>query len=220
MAADVFNVKLTQVSLVTKTDFDKSVSSLDSKIAASKTKYESIENEFKKWKTFDSSYFISKSYIEEDGAQNYFLFQPINKYFKVIASTDYVSLWKSKRLLVETIKPPATSDNSLIPALSYYGTKTRVKFAESCLKQPKLSYTHDPIVNIYIVYELGTSSSHNNDPTLKNCLFGAVTLNKNTLVKLTALSYFDLISMGILVIELDLIEDHFHFRVVVLVKMY
>ena len=48
LAADVFNVKLTQVSLVTKTDFDKSVSSLDSKIAASKTKYESIENEFKK----------------------------------------------------------------------------------------------------------------------------------------------------------------------------
>ena len=31
----------------------------------------------------------------------------------------------------------------------------------------------------YIVYELGASSSHNNDPTLKNCLFGAVTLTKN-----------------------------------------
>ena len=30
-----------------------------------------------------------------------------------------------------------------------------------------------------IVYELGASSSHNNDPTLKNCLFGAVTLTKN-----------------------------------------
>ena len=33
--------------------------------------------------------------------------------------------------------------------------------------------------NIYIVYELGTSSSHIDDPTLKNCLFGAVTLTKN-----------------------------------------
>ena len=32
---------------------------------------------------------------------------------------------------------------------------------------------------IYIVYELGASSSHNNDSTLKNCLFGAVTLTKN-----------------------------------------
>ena len=35
------------------------------------------------------------------------------------------------------------------------------------------------VVNIYIVFELGASSSHNNDPTLKNCLFGAVTLTKN-----------------------------------------
>ena len=33
--------------------------------------------------------------------------------------------------------------------------------------------------NIYIVYELSASSSHNNDLTLKNCLFGAVTLTKN-----------------------------------------
>ena len=35
------------------------------------------------------------------------------------------------------------------------------------------------VVNIYIIYELGASSSHNNDPTLKNCLFDAVTLTKN-----------------------------------------
>ena len=68
---------------------------------------------------------------------------------------------------------------SLTPALSYYGTKTRAKFAGSCLKQPKISYTHGKIVNIYIVYEPGASSSHNKDPTLKNCLFGAVTLTKN-----------------------------------------
>ena len=41
-------------------------------------------------------------------------------------------------------------------------------------------YTHSNIVNIYIIYELGASSSHNNDPTLKKCLFGVVTLTKNT----------------------------------------
>ena len=33
--------------------------------------------------------------------------------------------------------------------------------------------------NIYIFYEPGASTSHDNDPTLKNCLFGAVTLTKN-----------------------------------------
>ena len=56
----------------------------------------------------------------------------------------------------------------------------RVKFIGGYLKQPKVSYTHKTIVNIYIVYELGASSSNNNDPTLKNCLFGAITLTKNT----------------------------------------
>ena len=47
-------------------------------------------------------------------------------------------------------------------------------------KKAKVSYTHGKVVNIYIVYELGASSSYNNDPTLKNCLFVAVTLTKNT----------------------------------------
>ena len=55
----------------------------------------------------------------------------------------------------------------------------RVKFTGSCLKQQKFPYTHKTIVNIYIVYELGASTSNDNDPTLKNCLFGAVTLTKN-----------------------------------------
>ena len=55
----------------------------------------------------------------------------------------------------------------------------RVKFIGSCLKQTKISYAHGTIVNIYIVYELDASSSNNNDPTLKNCLFVVVTLTKN-----------------------------------------
>ena len=46
-------------------------------------------------------------------------------------------------------------------------------------KQPKISHDHGKVVNIYIVYERGAPSSHNNDPTLKNCLFGAFTLTKN-----------------------------------------
>ena len=66
----------------------------------------------------------------------------------MIADTDYVSSWKSKGLSAETIKPPTTSDNSLTPAVNYYGAKTRVKFTGSCLKQPKILYTHGKVVNI------------------------------------------------------------------------
>ena len=93
----------------------------------------------------------------------------------MIINTDYISSWKSKGLSAESIKPPMTSDNSLTPAFSYYGTKTRVKFAGSCLKQSKISYTHGKVVNTYIVYELGASSSYFSDSTLKRCLFGAIT---------------------------------------------
>ena len=74
------------------------VSSLHSKIATNKTKNESIENEFKQLKTFDASYFIGKSDFEEDGTQNYLVFQPISRHFKLIANTLYISIWKSKGL--------------------------------------------------------------------------------------------------------------------------
>ena len=79
----------------------------------------------------------------------------------------------------EGIKPPTTSDNGLTPALSYYDTRIKVKFTGSCLKQTTHYYHHNKVVNIYIVHELGASGSTNSDPTLNNCLFGAVTLTKN-----------------------------------------
>ena len=126
----------------------------------------------------DLSYFIGKSYFEEDGAQNYLVFQPIRRYFKIIRK--YISSWKSKGLSDETITPYATSDNSLTPLIDYYDSKVRVKFNKGCLKQSdNLAYDYGSRVNIYIVYELGASSSNDSDPTLKNCLFGAVTLTKN-----------------------------------------
>ena len=95
LAADVFNARLARANLVAKTNFDNIVSSLNNKVAINKTKNDSIENELKKLKTFNSSYFIGKSHFQEDGTQNYLVFQPLNKYFKIIANTDYVSSWKS-----------------------------------------------------------------------------------------------------------------------------
>ena len=108
----------------------------------------------------------------------------------MVANADYIASWQSKGLSAESIKLPTTSNNGLTPAMSYYGTKTRVKFAGSCLKQSKISYTHKTIV--------------------KNSLLGAVTLTKKLI----------LISIGILVMELVLIvKVVFHFQAVDLVKM-
>ena len=125
------------------------------------------------------------------------------RYFKMITNTKYISSWKSKGLFDESFKPPTTSNNSLNPTLNYYyGTKIRVKFTKSCLKQSKISHNHGKVVHIYIVYEIEGNTYSYNYPTLENCLFGAVTLTKNN----------DM--------ELDLIEKEIlHFRVVDMVKM-
>ena len=91
------------------------------------------ENDLKKLKTFDSSYFIGKSHFEEDGTQNYLLFQPINRYFKNIAglgSSNYIYYWKSKS--DERINSIKTPDYGITSKLNCYGTKTRVEFNGSC----------------------------------------------------------------------------------------
>ena len=84
LTADVFTARLAQTNLVTKTNFDNKISSLDGKIAENKTKNESLENEIKKLITLDLSYLIGKSHFEKDGAQNCLVFQLLNKYFKII----------------------------------------------------------------------------------------------------------------------------------------
>ena len=72
LTADVFNARLGQANLVVKTDFDVKLSRLNRKITSNKTKHLLVENELKKLKTFDLSYFIGKNYFEEDDAQKLF----------------------------------------------------------------------------------------------------------------------------------------------------
>ena len=60
-----------------------------------------------------------------------------------------------------------------------YGNKSKLKFDGSCLKQNKITYNHEKIVNLYIVFEIRKSYIISDYPTLENCLFGAVSLTKN-----------------------------------------
>ena len=63
---------------------------------------------------------------------------------------------------------------------------TKVEFDGSCLKQDKVTFNHEKVVNIYIAYEINKTaniskySSDDNYPTLQNALFWAVILTKNT----------------------------------------
>ena len=79
----------------------------------------------------------------------------------------------------ERLNSNAASNYKIAPELTYHGTKARVEFNESCVKQDKVTYNHGKIVNIYIVYEIIKNCSISTYPTLENCLFGAVSLTKN-----------------------------------------
>ena len=114
LAADVFNARLAQANLITKTDFDAKLSSLNKKITANKTKHFPNDN--------DLSYYRGKPYFDEGSCkQNYLVFLPMGKYFKlnsVVGVIDRVLSWQSKGISNESIKPPTKSNNSLNPRLS------------------------------------------------------------------------------------------------------
>ena len=125
LAADVFTARLAQANLITKTDFDAKLSSVNRKITTNKTKHLLVENELNQLKTFDSSYFTGKSHFDEDGTQNYLVFQPLNKYFKLITNTLSILSWQSKGLSTENFDPPTTS---LSPSINYVDNEIRVTF--------------------------------------------------------------------------------------------
>ena len=54
-------LKLAQADLVTKTNFDNKLSSLNRKIVLNKTRHLLNEKELKKLKTFDLGYFMGKN---------------------------------------------------------------------------------------------------------------------------------------------------------------
>ena len=176
LAADVFNARLAQVDLITITDFNAKLLNLNRKITSIKTKHSLGENELKKLKTFDLSYFIGKSHFEEDGTQSYLVFQSLNKYFKVI-SNDYFHHGNLKDCLMKILQPLLQ-----VPQLNYYGTKTRVLFSGDCLKQDKVTFDHGKVVNIYSVYQIiklaNIDGSTSSCLTIQNVLFGAVSLTK------------------------------------------
>ena len=91
---------------------DDKLRSLNQKINSKKTKHLLVENELKKLQTFNSIYFREKCHFEEDGAQNYLVFQPKYRYLKRVASLgsgNYIYFWKSKGLSDENITATTTT---------------------------------------------------------------------------------------------------------------
>ena len=66
-----------------------------------------------------------------------------------------VIAWKSNGLPEESMKPTATSDNSLGPGVNYINNaKIWIIFDESCLKQEKGTFSYKILLNFHIVYQI------------------------------------------------------------------
>ena len=82
MTADVFKARLAaQTNLIRKRDFDLKLMGISDRVTKNKTKYLLVESELKKLQKLDAAYFRGKSPFEEDGTQNYLVFQPMYRYF-------------------------------------------------------------------------------------------------------------------------------------------
>ena len=168
--------------MITKTDFDAKLSSLNTKITKNKSKHLLVKNELNKLKIFYSSYFRGKNYFDEDGTQNYYIFQPISKYFKVAYVNDinYILSWKSRGLNDIKIESIKANNYLLNPRIDNYDmSRSRIKFNGSFLNRFPPTIPHGDIVNVYIDYEITSNYSSINYPTLENCLFRSVKLTKN-----------------------------------------
>ena len=81
----------------------------------------------------------------------------------------------------ESVNLSTASNNSLAPALSYFGNKICVKFDRSCLKPDKITFIYGKTVNIYIICEINLwNCVSTGDPTLGSSLYGAVKLVKTS----------------------------------------
>ena len=148
LATDTFSARLVQANLIKKTDFDHKLSDLNIKIVSNKRKDIVIEKELR--------YFHGKNYFDEDGNQNYYIFQPISKYLKVAYVNDinYILSWKSRGLNDIKIESTKTNNYLLNPRIDNYDNdnKIRIKFTVIFLNRFPPSVLHGDIVSIYIVY--------------------------------------------------------------------
>ena len=99
MAADVFNARLAaQTDLIRKPEFDFKLKGIGDRVNENKTKHLLVENELKKLQKFNAAYFRGKGHFEDNGTQNYLVFQPTYRYFRRIigvGSGNYIYFWNS-----------------------------------------------------------------------------------------------------------------------------
>ena len=122
-------------------------------------------------------------------------FKPEYRYFKT-TGIKYVLPWKSIEISDEKLKS-MQDDN--FPELLHDKEKAYLNFRNDVLAQEKITYTHDNIVNLYIIYSTPYITYKCAPDTIGQCLFGATDYNNKNGLAMVLLFVNNIIYIKILV---------------------
>ena len=149
---------------------------ISDRVTSNKSKHLLVENELKKLKTFDLSYFKGKNYFKgNDGAQNALVFQTIQKNFN-LSNVNQISKWKSKGLSNQYLDVVGTLGNVVL-SKSIKPMNVIFKGKGNLIQDDNDIIAGGPIVNIYFVYKTSPKTIDSNF-VFKNCLFGAIMVQR------------------------------------------
>ena len=146
--------------------FDTSDFALKVSVAEIKKKVDDID--------VDKIDFIDELQVKNFVEDSYLSFKPEYIYFKITGIKSVLS-WKSIGLSDETLK---SIGHDYFPELLYDKERTYLNFRKDVSTQEKICYSHDHIVNFYIIYSMPYITYKSAPDTIGQCLFGATDYNK------------------------------------------
>ena len=137
LTAESFAARPKQTNLVTKTNFDNKLISLNRKITSNKTKYLEVQKKLNSLITKGYNFFFGRIYFtSNDGSQNTFVYQQATDTLelKKDKGTDYVLSWKSKGVFNSKLKPLYIA---FLHSIKLFGYKMGIEFGKDPLTVEK-----------------------------------------------------------------------------------
>ena len=169
---EIVSVTLNLSNYVTEKEF-KNVTTVDTSDFALKTNLAEIRKKVDEIDV-DKIDLIDELQVKNFVGDSYLYFKPEYGYFKTTGIKSVLS-WNSIGLFDENLK---SIGDDYSPELWHDKERTYLNFRKDVLAQEKISYTHDHIVNLYIIYLMPYITYKSDPDTIGQCVFGATDYNK------------------------------------------
>ena len=175
LTSQLNNLKITHIAYEVKNVDDKVKNNITDIVTAKKflLHNKSVLDDLEREASFNRGFY----YFNQ---QSYFLFEPKSKSFT--RNGGAIHAWVSTGIHNDSNNTGLFSVNNShnnSPTLLKKNNRLGVTFNGNYMKQSKLDYAQEKIVNLYIVYELKNRRVDNPDFTVQNGLFVAVKITKN-----------------------------------------